>query len=452
MSTLHLTILGLHPEPLKEKKQARAPAYPGEDRLWQWPPEGLNNLIGPEHPIDPDNPIHTAGGPLAAAMRSRRRLPLPPLSPSVIQAQNPLYAHCPDDPSSLLLARFAPSCLPEQADQGTAALALQADLSQDARLRAVFAERDDIVAVSQVAPVHWQAGADNAVLMGARYLAVQPAEWSALQADLNAWWQADGMTLYTAASGRHYLGYTAAAVARVGSADLPPLGCALNRQMGALLEGAALRPLRRWLTELQMWLYAHPVNAARAASARPEINSLWLWGRSPWQSVWQSAMSTAAHDDAGETHSNRPLIYTDAAELAGALAAHKYNAVDSGVAHDGRANFSQANFNQAGQPEVLLSSHTKPDVNKLMQKVVPGGQGIGKRPLHIVWSEPLWCYLEGDVAGWQAALNALENLTAEMQQAGCSPRRMILDDGAYWQWQPTRLDRLSTLARWFRRA
>ena len=55
-------------------------------------------------------------------------------------------------------------------------------------------------------------------------------------------------------------------------------------------------PPKRWhplLTELQMALYAHPVNTAREARGAPVVNSLWLWGagklpasaQGPWQSV-----------------------------------------------------------------------------------------------------------------------------------------------------------------------
>jgi len=98
---------------------------------------------------------------------------------------------------------------------------------------------------------------------------------------------------------------------------------ALNRHFGGRLELAAADP-RRWyarlpgalavgdqpaleaagrevaparesgplLTEIQMLLHAHPVNAAREARGEPAINSLWLWGAgsaagvtSPWISV-----------------------------------------------------------------------------------------------------------------------------------------------------------------------
>lgn len=55
-------------------------------------------------------------------------------------------------------------------------------------------------------------------------------------------------------------------------------------------------PGKRWhplLTEIQMALYAHPVNTERERRGEPVVNSVWLWGggaipaaaRGPWQSV-----------------------------------------------------------------------------------------------------------------------------------------------------------------------
>ena len=55
-------------------------------------------------------------------------------------------------------------------------------------------------------------------------------------------------------------------------------------------------PPKHWhplLTEIQMALYAHPLNTAREQRGDPALNSVWLWGggripaaaRGPWQSV-----------------------------------------------------------------------------------------------------------------------------------------------------------------------
>ncbi|WP_298219342.1 hypothetical protein [Halothiobacillus sp.] len=398
MNKLRLSILGLHPEPRfeedkshKDKKAGHQAALPNQERLWQWSPDG---------PTD---------GPLSVALRSRRMKRMTERLAGVPQTQDEA---CQDDPETLLLARFAAM------DRGhsTAAFALQADLSVDAGLRVALAEHPDIVAVSQVTPVHLQAGTDNAVLMGPRYLHVEREEWAALQADLNQWLQADGISLFSAASGRHYLGYTATALERVGTVDLPPLGCALNRHVGQLLAGDELRPFRRWLTELQMWLYSHPVNAERAKKARPEINSLWVWGRSPWpkpqsteasQSTWFSADDLMSSD-------NRPMIYTDSAVLAGAL--HSHDASD------------------ANNPVVILSASFQPHINELVARGVSPSC-----PVHVIWSEPLWCYLEGDLAGWYASLDAIDQFLKQRQpartHAAAQARDLEIDNGVGLVWQ-----------------
>jgi hypothetical protein len=45
-----------------------------------------------------------------------------------------------------------------------------------------------------------------------------------------------------------------------------------------LPSGADAARLRRLMSEIEMWLFDHPVNRARAAAAQPAVNGLWLWG------------------------------------------------------------------------------------------------------------------------------------------------------------------------------
>jgi hypothetical protein len=45
-----------------------------------------------------------------------------------------------------------------------------------------------------------------------------------------------------------------------------------------LPRGNDARLLERWMNELQMLLFAHPVNAAREERGLPPINVVWLWG------------------------------------------------------------------------------------------------------------------------------------------------------------------------------
>jgi hypothetical protein len=73
-----------------------------------------------------------------------------------------------------------------------------------------------------------------------------------------------------------------------------------NREIHVLTErpdwiiGESLRPnlprgrdarlVERWMNELQMLFFTHPVNEARAARGLPVVNMVWLWGFSPFLS------------------------------------------------------------------------------------------------------------------------------------------------------------------------
>ena len=45
-----------------------------------------------------------------------------------------------------------------------------------------------------------------------------------------------------------------------------------------LPRGKDARPVERWMNELQMLLFTHPVNIAREDHGLPPINVVWLWG------------------------------------------------------------------------------------------------------------------------------------------------------------------------------
>lgn len=51
------------------------------------------------------------------------------------------------------------------------------------------------------------------------------------------------------------------------------------RSAPLLPEGEDGRPWRRWLTELQMLLHSHPLNALREQASERPVNSAWLWGQ-----------------------------------------------------------------------------------------------------------------------------------------------------------------------------
>ncbi|WP_322628552.1 hypothetical protein [Halothiobacillus sp.] len=372
---LTLTLFGLRPaETETEKSSGRHPAgaFVSTDTVWQWPPFDA---------------AETAPRPLAAALNRRRQ----------VQPAEPTGA-CADDLEQGARRRVLAS--PAEA---AAIEALHADLAADPELAQTLAARPDWVAVSRIDPVHLQAGTDHAVVFGPRFLNLPSTDWYALVQDLNVWLAEDGLHLFTSRSGRHYLAYTAAGQERLGDQDLPSLACALNRNVQPFLSGDAVRPLRRWLTELQMWLYAHPLNAARAARGQPELNSLWLSGRASLASIRHPLLMGMADVYA-------PLIYTDSAVLAGALRAER------------------------GSDAVVLMAQPAPSLAELAGAWhrEPG------RPLHLVFTEPAWCYLEGDVAGWINALDAADGFLQELGVAAQSPLSFSVDDGRGQTWAPPR--------------
>jgi hypothetical protein len=48
-----------------------------------------------------------------------------------------------------------------------------------------------------------------------------------------------------------------------------------------LPRGRQSRLVERWMNELQVLLFAHPINASREDRALPTINTVWLWGFGP---------------------------------------------------------------------------------------------------------------------------------------------------------------------------
>jgi hypothetical protein len=60
-----------------------------------------------------------------------------------------------------------------------------------------------------------------------------------------------------------------------------PTECAGATLGAALPQGPDAGSLRRIATEIEMWLHAHPLNAARERAGALSISALWLWGGGP---------------------------------------------------------------------------------------------------------------------------------------------------------------------------
>jgi hypothetical protein len=127
-------------------------------------------------------------------------------------------------------------------------------------------------------PVHLRIDHDYLKLHDASILEVTREESELLVAALQSHFGADGLEFRAAAADRWYV--------RLPEAEMPhttPLEHALGRDVFGLLPNQRAGAGRRinWrsaLTEAQMVLAAHEVNAAREAAGKLAINSVWFWG------------------------------------------------------------------------------------------------------------------------------------------------------------------------------
>jgi len=127
-------------------------------------------------------------------------------------------------------------------------------------------------------PVHLRIDHDYLKLHDASILEVTREESELLVAALQSHFRADGLEFRAGAADRWYV--------RLPESELPhttPLEHALGRDVFGLLP--AQRPgaggkinWRSAITEAQMVLAAHEVNAAREAAGKLAINSVWFWG------------------------------------------------------------------------------------------------------------------------------------------------------------------------------
>ena len=123
----------------------------------------------------------------------------------------------------------------------------------------------------QVRLCHWAMGREQASLSDPSLLRISDAESRALMADMAPYFAADGLQLHHLRPGLW--------LAQGESMDLPT--ASLDRVIGRdvdpwLPDGASARLLRRLQGEMQMLLYTHPINEARAGRRELPINSVWF--------------------------------------------------------------------------------------------------------------------------------------------------------------------------------
>ena len=121
-------------------------------------------------------------------------------------------------------------------------------------------------------PVHLRVENDGLVLHDASILSLGIDEARELTGALNAHFAHDGFAIEALAPDRWYL--------RMPAGELPrtvPLGEAFGRNIFGMLPRGGGFNWAGALTEAQMVLGSHPVNAAREPAKAP-VNSIWFWG------------------------------------------------------------------------------------------------------------------------------------------------------------------------------
>ncbi len=156
------------------------------------------------------------------------------------------------------------------------------------------------LAWGQLTPVHWHLGTDQVSLLDPAQLVLDEAGSRTLFDAVLPLFSGEGYALHWAAPLRWYAAHE----------SLAALPCAsLDRVIGRNVDGwlgsdPAARRIRRLQSEVQMVLYAHPLNAEREARGLLPVNSFWLSGCGVWQPaaaelprVDERLRSPALHDD-----------------------------------------------------------------------------------------------------------------------------------------------------------
>ena len=125
-------------------------------------------------------------------------------------------------------------------------------------------------------PVRHSAGMSSLSLQAGAVLSLQGPEAEALARDFNRLFGGGGTRLVAAAA-QLYCVFDAPV-----PADTHDPQEAMERDLwGYLPGGPAGAHLRGLMSEMEMWLHDHPVNAARTARGAAAITGLWLWGGGP---------------------------------------------------------------------------------------------------------------------------------------------------------------------------
>lgn len=126
-------------------------------------------------------------------------------------------------------------------------------------------------------PVHFIAGMSTVTMPEEGILELEDAEADALAGDFNRLFADDGVRLSRGPRGLLLCVFDVRL-----EVTAPPPEVLLGKDVSAASpQGADSKRVRRLMSEIEMWLFDHPVNAHRRASGGTVISALWLWGGAP---------------------------------------------------------------------------------------------------------------------------------------------------------------------------
>lgn len=128
-------------------------------------------------------------------------------------------------------------------------------------------------------PVHWHLGTDQLSMTDPQALALDETSSRALFDAVAPLFTSEGFVVRWGAPLRWYLAHESLAGLALASPDRV-IGRNVDRWLPA---GREARLWRRLQNEVQMLLYAHPINEAREARGALAVNSFWLSGCGRWQ-------------------------------------------------------------------------------------------------------------------------------------------------------------------------
>jgi hypothetical protein len=141
-------------------------------------------------------------------------------------------------------------------------------------------------------PCHWQVNTDHVRMANPADCEISPEESTIVMESLRAFLAEDGITLHGLQADGNWLALGAALHSLPTASLARASGGAVDHWMP---RQAQAQPLRRLQNEMQMLLYTHPVNDARAARRLLPINSFWISGTGDLPEGFTSA------DNAGAT-------------------------------------------------------------------------------------------------------------------------------------------------------